>query len=521
EFLRIRSRELDPQKKGVDFVLKVSPEAARKPVTLNMVGAPLEEVLRYATEMTDTVYRVDEYAVTITSRAEKSDTLISRSYRVPPDFLQNSPTDGAGAPPANPFDPKTAPASGLTIRRMGVKEFLEQRGVKFPGEAGASYTPATNILTVRNTEENLVMVDALVEGISSAVPKQVEVVVRMVEINQNRFKELGFDWLLGEFNLPGSDKIFGSGGTIGNQRTESFTGEDFPITYPGSTTPVGVNPITSGLRSSGAILGLPSIDSLIQGQRTAQLDGRTPGTFAVTGAFTDPQFQVVLRTLAQSKGIDFMVSPNVVTKSGQRARVSISREFIYPTGYDPPQVPQQVGGVINGVVLDPPPAVPVTPSTPNAFEMREIGVILEVEPVVGPDNRTVELNIVPSLTEFEGFINYGSPITLTGTAVPPNAIATENEQLQPIFRSNKVSTNVTVYDGQTVVLGGMMFEKRQDINDKVPIIGNIPLVGRAFQSQLSNIERKNVLFYVTVRILDPGGNRVNPPAVEGVETVAR
>jgi general secretion pathway protein D len=521
EFLRIRSRELDPQKKGVDFVLKVSPEFANKPVTLNMVGVPLEEVLRYATEMTGTIYRVDEYAVTITSRAERSDTLISRTYRVPPDFLQNTPAGGGGAgtPPANPFDPQPGAATGLTIRRMGVKEFLEQRGVRFPEGASASYSPATNLLTVRNTEENLVMVDTMVDEISSAVPKQVEILVRMLEINQSRFNELGFDWLLGEFNLPGTNKIFGSGGTVGNQRSETFSSEDFGVAYPGSTTPVGVNPITAGLRSSGAILGVPSIDNLIGRQRAVPLDSRSPGTFAVTGVFTDPQFQMVLRTLDQNKGLDFMVAPNVVTKSGQRSRVSVSREFIYPTEFDPPQIPQQVGGVINGVVMDAPPAVPVTPSTPTTFEMREVGVILEVEPVVGPDNRTVELNLVPSLVEFEGFINYGSPIALTGTNVPPNAIATPNEILQPIFRSNKVSTNVTVYDGQTVVLGGVMYEKRQDIDDKVPIIGNIPIVGRAFQSQLGNIEKKNVLFYVTVRILDPGGNRINPTMPIDVEPV--
>jgi general secretion pathway protein D len=530
EFLRIRSREIDPQKKGVDFVLKVSPELAQKPVTLNMVGVPLEEVLRYATEMTGTVYRVDEYAVTITSRAEKSDVLVSRSYRVPPDFVTNSPAGAAPAAPLDPFAQQTAPATGLTIRRMGVQEFLEQRGVKFPTGASASYSPATNILTVRNTEENLVVVDTLVDSVASAVPKQVEVLVRMMEINQNRFNELGFDWLLGEFNLPGTNKIFGSGGTVGNQRSEAFTSADFGVAYPGGNVPVGVNPITAGLRSSGAILGMPSIDNLIQRETAVSLDSRSPGTFAVTGAFTDPQFQVVLRTLNQNKGIDFLVAPNVVTKSGQRAKVSVAREFIYPTEFDPPQIPQTlqstetitiVNGIPVSVTIDTPAVVPVTPATPTAFEMREVGVILEVEPVVGPDNRTVELNLVPSLVEFEGFINYGSPIALTGSAVPPNAIATPNEILQPVFRSNKVFTNVTVYDGQTVVLGGVMLEKRQDIKDKVPIIGNIPLVGRAFQSQLSNVERKNVIFYVTVRILDPGGSRVNAPVVEGVETVAR
>ena len=46
----------------------------------------------------------------------------------------------------------------------------------------------------------------------------------------------------------------------------------------------------------------------------------------------------------------------------------------------------------------------------------------------------------------------------------------------------------------------------------LPIIGNLPLVGRAFQSRVQQIERRNVIVMVTVRLLDPGGNPVNPPA---------
>ena len=52
---------------------------------------------------------------------------------------------------------------------------------------------------------------------------------------------------------------------------------------------------------------------------------------------------------------------------------------------------------------------PVTPTTPTAFETRNTGVTLEVEPVVGPDGVTIDLNLVPQVVEFEGFINYGSP----------------------------------------------------------------------------------------------------------------
>lgn len=501
EFLRIRSRELDPQKKGVAFVIKASEEARAKPVSMSMTSVPLEEILRYATEMTGSVYRVDEYAVTITSRAEKSETLIAKQYRVPPDFLQTAPAGGAA--PAVPVDPfgaaPPAGGGGLQIRRLGAKEFLEQRGVQFPPGSGASYNPGTNILFVNNTAENLALVDEYVDQAVNATPKQVEIQVRMIEINETRLKELGFDWLLGQFNVPGSERVFGGGAGAADPSD--------PAPFPGQS-------VTSGLRSSGAILGVPSIDGLIGRATVPAANSKSPGFFAVSGVFTDPQFQVVLRGLKQSKGVDVLAAPTVITKSGQRANVTVAKEFRYPTEFDPPQIPQSLNATANNISYTASFA-PITPSTPTAFEKRDVGITLEVEPVVGSGNRTVDLNLVPSSVEFEGFIDYGTDIQNTapiGIGGADVFYTVPNDILQPIFRTNKITTSVSVWDGNTVVLGGVTFEKRHKIDDKVPVVGDLPLVGRAFQSKVSNVERKNVLFFVTVRVIDPGGNSVGASA---------
>lgn len=537
EFLRIRSRELDPQKRGVDFVLKVSPELAAKPVTLSMVNVPIEEVLRYATEMTGTVYRADEYAITISSHAERGTTLITKSYRVPPDFIQNAAAGEADAnAPVDPFQASKPAFDGLKIRRLGAKEFLEQRGIAFPEGASAAYNPGTNILFVRNTAESLALIDALVEQVSSAAPKQLEVQVRLVEVNETRLRELGFDWLMGQFNVPGSNKVFGGGGTYGGDT--NLTPADFPMAPPpagpnlqfpispaptGTNPPIGGNPLTAGLRGSGSLAAKPSIDQLIGRVSGAAPDARAPGAFAVTGVFTDPQFQVVLRALSQSKGVDLLVSPMIVAKSGQRSSITVVREMIYPTEFDPPQVPQQVGGAITlgDTVFETaiPDVVPIPPATPTAFDSRNVGISLEVEPVVGENNRTVDLNLVPTSTEFEGFIDYGTDIPIPNRSTGTSVLQL-NDVLQPIFRTNKVTTSVTIWDGSTIVLGGAMYDKRQDINDKVPILGDLPIIGRSFQSKVSQSEKKNVIFFVTVRVIDPAGIPVNQPTL-GPESASR
>ena len=537
EFLRIRTRELDPTKRGVSFVLKVSPDIAARPITLSMVGMPVEEVLRYATEITSTTYRADEYAVTITSRADKSDAMISKSYKVPPGFLENAPAGALGAPvlaPANPFATNTAAPTGLQIRRLGAKEFLEQRGVIFPEGSIASYSATSGVLTVRNTAENLAIVDGLVEDATSKAPKQVEIQVKMLEVSQNNYNELGFDWLLGQFGIAGN-RVFGSGGEVGNQGNNLST--EAPINMA-SGFPVGQNPITAGLRSSGEVFGVPSIDQLIGTIRTPSPDSRSPATFALAGVFTDPQFQVIVRAVSQAKGVDILASPTVRAKGGQRASISVVREFIYPTEYDPPQIPQNIGQnsttLINGQtgsVTSSQSAytLPTTPSTPTAFEKRDVGVTLETEAVVSDDGKTIDLNIVPVFTEFEGFIDYGQDFKSysvgqsfnLGAFTTSNSVTyfdVDNPILQPVFRTNKVNTNVSIYDGETVMLGGVMYEKETATDDKVPILGDLPIIGRSFQAKVRNREKKNIIFFVTVRVVDPGGNPYNQAAATGPVT---
>src|SRR5690606_27894880 len=98
---------------------------------------------------------------------------------------------------------------------------------------------------------------------------------------------------------PGtSQRIFGGGGTVGNQADASISGSNFPFVDPNGT-PIGVNPITSGLRSSNSIAAVPSIDALIGRVKVTPQELKSPGQFALSGVFTDPQFQTVIRALSQ------------------------------------------------------------------------------------------------------------------------------------------------------------------------------------------------------------------------------
>src|SRR5207244_1583130 len=188
------------------------------------------------------------------------------------------------------------------------------------------------------------------------------------------------------------------------------------------------------------------------------------------------------------------------------AIIEVVREFRYPRTYTQPQVPSISSNLVGGGAVP----VVVTPTTPQDWETRNTGVTLEVEPVVGGDATTIDLNLVPQVVEFEGFINYGSPINAVGVnsvggnngiSVSVPVELTPNVINQPVFSTRKVTTSVSVYDGQTVVLGGLMREDVQKVEDKTPIIGDIPFIGRAFRTNVDQHVKKNLVIFVTARVI--------------------
>ncbi|HEY8900432.1 MAG TPA: Amuc_1098 family type IV pilus outer membrane protein [Chthoniobacterales bacterium] len=548
------TNEPDPNKRGINIVLKLDPSAqaadSAQRITLAFTDVPLGAALGYVATAAGLKIKVEPYAVAVVPLNEVTDTLITKEYKVSPGFISSLPASDASAAPAAAggvaFGAPATPAAGAgTVAKAGAKEFLTAQGVTFPPGSSANYLTSSSKLVVRNTQANLDLIDQLVDIDGSQAPTQVQIESKFVEITQNNLKELGFDWLLGQFQLPFGSGVYGGGGTTAfgqnitgtnvntSGNTTTATNSAYPFQAPGSNgVPIGASsltsgPVTAGNRSGSTAISVNAVDGLLFGSPA----GAAPGVLALAGIFTNPQFQVVLRALDQQKGIDLMSAPRVTAKSGQRAVINLVREFKYPTQFDPPQIPQTVGTGFT----------PVTPTTPSAFDTRNLGVELEVEPTVGPDGYTIELNLSPRVTEFDGFINYGSPIYTSAQTVtqgvvssastalgqfvgfgsilgqPTTVLISENVINQPVFSVRQVTTQVTVYDGQTVVLGGLMREDVQKVEDKTPILGDIPLVGRLFRSSADQHLKRNLIMFVTANLLDPAGQPLVKEVEEGAE----
>src|SRR5207248_5858044 len=327
---------------GVPPVPVVSgPSGARITVTLDNI--PLGEALRYVANQAGLKVKVEPYAVALIPLSEQSNDLITKRYHVPPEFfggpldvgyyiggslaggggggggtgttgISESPPvstnvlereavsfqtatgvgTGAGATSASNVVQGTATTRQTLLNdrqlvgRADAKTMLQSMGVTFQGGASATFWPHSGTLIVRNTQDNLDMVDALVDQANSSAPKQVSIESKFVEINQNNAKELGFDWLLGPFSLNG--KVFGSGGTAGNG--VPVDGAYFPFNDNG--VPIGQNPVTSGNRSGNFAISANALDALLM-PGLGQVAGVAPSIFGVAGVFTNPQYQDVTR----------------------------------------------------------------------------------------------------------------------------------------------------------------------------------------------------------------------------------
>jgi general secretion pathway protein D len=557
-FLSQRARDLDttetdPERRGVNIVLKlpttpVAPPAelglegeAAPPqaspesrITLNLSNVPLYEALRYVATLAGLKVKVEPFAVSIVPLSEPTETLEQREFRVPPDFIASGAAAGADQGVAMPGRQTADGNAPRLSARQGARESLEAQGVQFPPGASAFYIPGSSKLVVKNTPQNLDFIESLVDAAVGTPPNQVEIEAKFVEVSQNNLKELGFDWALGPFAIPGSDAIFGSGGTT----IPAGQAASWPFVNPATGQVVGTDSLTSGLRTGSgagpdAALTVNSLNALLAQNAGIPISGGpAPGFFAISGVFTNPQFQVIIRALNQKKGVDLMASPKVTTKDGIEAVISITREFPYPTTFQPPQVPQNTGGgqnTVGGIVLEQDPIV--TPSFPENFVTRNLGVTLRVKPDVGADGYTIDLNLTPEVVDFDGFVNYGSPIfapqrntvvaQAAGAALNPlllldpsqlfrQQLLTENVINQPIFSTRRVTTNVSIWDGQTVALGGLIREDVQKVNDKVPILGDIPMAGALFRSEVDQKIKKNLIVFVTARLMDAAGQPLRP-----------
>ena len=451
--------------------------------------------------------------------------LVDRAYTVPPHFFDN---EGSGNEEGD--DEENAFAdSGLKVNRVDPVVALKRMGISFPKGAGANYDARSRRLSIRNTLGNVAEIEQLISESGTLNEDVIVISVIVMETSQEDLEDLGFEWLL---NIGAGDRLFTGGGTA--KTASAATGMPL-ITSSGSELQDNSPSVTSGLRSIRNVAGKADIEHLlaqgsVAGYQRSHTEDLSPTIFGFRGIWSTADVTMIMRGLSQKGAVDTLSTPKLVFSPGREEQSSIInvKELYYPTNYDPPRLStsnsyqdeedtdSSGNGTGNWSTNRKGGLAIATPAMPTDFvrygveedNVGGVGSIMQVHNAeVLPDGEHVRLAITTYVNDFEGFVDWGSPIN-AGLYTKDQLMYVEltpNHILQPIFKRYVTNTSLVVRDGSVLVMGGMKEAKVVSYEDKVPVLGDLPLVGRLFRSSGSKKKQRVLLIFAKVNIVTPTG----------------
>lgn len=503
ETLSELSVEYDPERAGVNIVPLFNPNDNNPRVNISLRNLNLDRILQFVTQQVNFAYDVGGDAVTVSPDGGSSDVNtvteffpISRATVIRLTGFR----DGSGAS-SGPVDPFAAPSASVSSGPSQSEEvealqsFFQSAGVNF-GLSGASLAFDGEQLIVTQTRRNLERMRIILRNYNEV--KQVEIEAKFLEVSQNDLDEVGFSW------------------TFGGEASPLFDSQNFPvldangnqvINYDRQFTTQGrtLNDAFSVETSASSIILNSDVIATNQAptlSSAVDLGTAAGNLFTATGwSVGDLDVDLAIRALSRKAGSDLMSAPKVTVLSGKRASITVAQELRYPESYGDIEstVSSRGGSSTSGLAGA---AVAITAGTPQDFVTRNIGVELSVTPNVENDD-TISLILEPRVTEFEGFVEYGGPSVAVSGGV---TVTVPAGFYQPVFSTREISTEVTIFDGATVVMGGLTRDEIKSVEDKVPILGDIPGVGRLFSSEGETRQKRNLLVFVTANLVSPGGS---------------
>lgn len=453
-------------------------------VTFSALDVTLREALEIVVEIAGLKYRIRGNVVMVLPIDAPEGEIEHRMYDVLPSAITRLQELSSAVTSGNNRSGRGGAGDFLALDRGGdmggeeldLKTFFMEMGVDWPARSSIKFVRGLGKLVVANTQENLTVFEKVL-SILNVVPYQIEIEARFVEVAQTDVDALGLEWMLTDnwemaehsqdMNLPPAARrriVMNA-----NNNDGGFTSGNRFLT-DAATGPLGENIMDQ----------VASISSVL----------------------TNPELTVILHALQQRGHTDLLSAPKITTQSGQQATIKVVTEYIYPTAFettgiggDDNTLAGTGGGTVGAVV------------TPLDFTTREVGVILEVLPEVSPEGQMINLMLSPEVVSEPTWRNFGS----TYTSFDPNGNPVEQvlNMEQPFFHTRKLRTNLLIYNGATVVMGGMITEVRNTVDDKIPLLGDIPVMGRLFRSQYDSSEKRNLLIFVTARLVDPAGRALD------------
>ncbi len=374
----------------------------------------------------------------------------------------------------------------------------------------------SNSLVVTERPSRMNRIRAIIQQLDRATD-QVMIETKFIEVTDSDVKNLGVNWsslanyevaaggLRGTFqrnrDQAGSGGFNGSNGTTlndarGTTRTGSTGSTSESTNTSGSNQSSGSNN-TSSVTSTGGVvtptsttgttgsLGTTGSSSNTSGSTNSVTDGvnntlsntvnntfnslaslvNNDGTARTLNAvFSATEFRLVLSALQSQTQVKIVSNPTVVTLNNSEAVINVGQERPIPKY----QYNQQTGNL-----------------EVNGFEFKPIGVILKVTPQVNAAGR-IKLTVAPEVSQ------------------SINNVVFNGNQI-PIIDTRKTATTVSLADGYTMGIGGLLTSSSSNGGNRVPFLGAIPGIGRLFRSENKRQEMTNLIIFITAKTLSADG----------------
>jgi len=462
-------------------------------ISLDAEGPTILTVIEYICDTANLNYTVTGPAVIISKGEGQMET---RIWTVSPGVVSKASeieTDDSGSDAfGGIFDTDTGSDEDFTAMETEpelVRALKDYIGAEVEGSS-IFLEPVSGTLVARNTVKNLELIDSYLKNLDESGDQvQVEIQARFVQISDEDLNEISFG-----MKLKSPWKVVSAHNKNGNALVAN------PTDFTGA-----LRRYTKGSRNSRYADRLSSVMNMVGfgGIGKNQVSDEVIGFF--TNALTDPEVGLIFNAIDNKTNADILSAPSVTTVSGQ-PRVTIKQitEVMYPedyTVYKPAIIYSQSQSFS---LIDPTAGAPNVSAMPGYATVEstlkeDIGIELQVSPIVADDKRTVSMDITcKTSAEIE-------PRTVS-VYVGNEALNVDPIELDiPRFKFSEVKTQVVVADGETVVLGGMVSEVLRKYKDKVPFLGDLPLIGRFFRAEGSYNDKKHLLIFVKTNIITPTG----------------
>jgi len=476
---------------GVNLIY--NPEVvAGKTITVHIANYPLRQLLDYIAKNHDLVFTTTRDGVLITTPDQPN----LESFVIPLNYglidvgeMPPAGSVGAQGTAAQPLPPSTT--SNLESLVAALPQLIE-----WPQGSFTYLDRKMNLLYVRTTRDAYHELLRMLDPIDQ-IPIQVLIRALFIDIRKDDFESAGvkttLDWLCN------SNRV---------HRYWDFESHSWQT-----------GPFTEYREGN---VSLP-----FQGERLSA-EGNEPALFTWTGVFDRGKFEIVLDALQRLGNTRTLAAPSVICVNNCTASISATETLVYvedyevdradisgttygnPYYYQQPQQPTQTPYY--------PPLSSEPVITPVFAEDEYTGIVLDVAPSVGKDTRFITLTLNPRYREkvdeysFDVVLPYQSASQQQqqdGAAQVPGLISQPMtvKITRPIISERSISTKLTVADGSVVGIGGLVSHRKKRARSKVPVLGDIPILGWLFSNTVYKDEKSNLLIFVQVEIVTPTGAR--------------